>query len=95
MFSLIGRVGDDALMQQNKAGLFASTRMQSDMVMRCYEWATEMRNGDGCIVSGFSSPLERDVFKERCPIVMVLARNLYQTFPEGLLALQSRVHCFH
>lgn len=86
MSSLIGRVGNDALMQQNKAGFFASTRMQSDVVMRCYDWATEVRNGDGCIVSGFSSTLERDVlhflFKGECPIVMVLARSMSLTFPE-------------
>lgn len=86
MTNLIRSVGDSTLVQQSKTSFFASTSLQSDVVMRCYDWATTVRNSNGCIVSGFSSPMERDVLhfllKGSCPIVIVLARRLYHVIPE-------------
>lgn len=59
------------------------------MVLRCYEWATAKH--EGCVVSGFSSKLEQDVLhfliKDKRPVIMVLARQMYKRIPEELQPL--------
>ena len=56
------------------------------MVLRCYDWAAGKH--EGCVVSGFSSKLERDVLhfllKANCPIILVLARQMYKVIPDEL-----------
>ena len=56
------------------------------MVMKCYDWAAGQH--DGCVISGFSSKLEQDVLhfllKNKCPIILVLARRMYREIPEEL-----------
>ena len=49
--------------------------------MKCYDWATEMRDKGVCVMGGFQSPLERDVLtfllKGKQPVVWVLAHKLW------------------
>ena len=56
------------------------------MVLRCYDWAAGKH--EGCVVSGFSSKLEKDVLhfliKAKCPIILVLARQMYKVIPDDL-----------
>lgn len=52
------------------------------------DWATSLCADTDCVVSGFQSPIERDVLhfllKKRIPIVVVLARAMYKHIPEEL-----------
>lgn len=72
-----------------KTAFLASSTIPPDMVLRCYDWATEKH--DGCIVSGFSSKLEQDVLHfliaSKQPIIMVLARQMYKQMPQKLQSL--------
>ena len=72
-------LGNAALMQRPKIAFLSSRRVAPAAVMRCYDWATGMRDGGGtpggsagrlappCVVGGFQSALERDVLKLLLP----------------------------
>ena len=81
-------LGNQELLKQRKTAFLASSTISSETVMQVYDWATEMRNRGECVVSGFSSKLERDVLhfllKGSQPIILVLARRMYRDIPEEL-----------
>ena len=86
-------LGNAALMALPKVAFLSSRRVAPAAVMRCYDWATEMRGGGRgatvlprCVIGGFQSALERDVLKLLLPagepsIVMVLARGMWRSVP--------------
>ena len=79
-------LGNKELLNLPKTAFLASSAIPLDMVLRCYDWATAKH--EGCVVSGFSSKLERDVLhfllRAKCPIILVLARRMYSTLPDEL-----------
>ena len=90
-------LGNKDLLNLPKTAFLASNTISSETVLRCYDWATEMRHQGRCVVSGFSSKLEKDVLhfllKGNQPIIMVLARKMYKIVPEELKTalLQNRL----
>lgn len=78
--------GNKELLNLPKTAFLASSTIPLDMVLRCYDWATAKH--EGCVVSGFSSKLERDVLhfliKAKCSTILVLARRMYSTLPDEL-----------
>lgn len=81
-------LGNKELLKLKKTAFLASNTISSDTVLRCYDWATDMRSRGECVVSGFSSKLEQDVLhfllKGSQPVILVLARRMYKTIPEEL-----------
>jgi len=81
-------LGNQELLKLRKTAFLASSTISSETVLRCYDWATEMRNRGECVVSGFSSKLELDVLhfllKGSQPIIIVIARRMYKVIPEEL-----------
>lgn len=79
-------LGNKELLKQHKTAFLASSTIPPDMVLRCYDWAAGKH--EGCVISGFSSKLEKDILhfllKAKCPIIMVLARKMYKVIPEEL-----------
>ena len=79
-------LGNKELLKQKKTAFLASSTIPPDMVLRCYDWAAGKH--EGCVVSGFSSKLEKDVLhfliKAQCPIILVLARQMYKVIPDEL-----------
>ena len=79
-------LGNKELLKLPKTAFLASSAIPLDMVLRCYDWATAKH--EGCVVSGFSSKLERDVLhfliKAKCPVILVLARRMYSTLPDEM-----------
>ena len=47
--------GNKDLLKLPKTAFLASNTISSESVLRCYDWATEMRHQGRCVVSGFSS----------------------------------------
>lgn len=84
-------LGNRDLLRLPKTAFLASSTIPVEMVMRCYDWAIAMRKEGRCVVSGFSSKLERDVWrflvKGQQPIILVLARSLYLRVPPELQSL--------
>ena len=79
-------LGNKELMNLPKTAFLASSTIPPEMVLHCYDWAAGKH--DRCVVSGFSSKLERDVLhfllKAKCPVILVLARQMYKVVPEEL-----------
>lgn len=87
---MIEYLGNKELLKLKKTAFLASGTIASETVLRCYDWATEMRERGECVVSGFSSKLEQDVLhfllKGTQPIIIVLARKMYKVIPAELKA---------
>ena len=82
-------LGNKELLNLPKTAFLASSTIPPDMVLKCYDWAASKH--EGCIVSGFSSKLEKDVLhfliKGKQPIIVVLARQLYKQIPQEFQSL--------
>ena len=79
-------LGNKDLLKLPKTAFLASNTISSETVLRCYDWATEMRDQGKCVISGFSSKLEKDVLhfllKGESPVIIVLARSMYAMLPK-------------
>ena len=82
-------LGNKQLLNLHKIGFIASRHASTLDVIPTLDWAAEMsRQKDIAVLSGFQSPLEKDVLKFLlrgvCPIIIVLARGMYRKLPEAL-----------
>ena len=82
-------LGNKQLLSLHKIGFIASRNTSTLDIIPTLDWAAEMsRQKDIAVVSGFQSPLEKDVLKFLlrgvCPIIIVLARGMYRKLPEAL-----------
>lgn len=77
--------GNKELLKLHKTAFLAASNIPPEMVLRCYDWAVRMAEEGQCVISGFSSHLEREVLhflmKGRQPIIVVLARAMYKDIP--------------
>ena len=77
----IATLGDASIIELHKVGFLSSRKVPPAAVMKCYDWATEMRDEGVCVMGGFQSPLERDVLafllQGKQPVVWVLAHKLW------------------
>lgn len=73
-------VGNREFLELRKTAFLASRKIPAIQILKCYDWATAMRDQGNCVISGFHSQIERDVFhylsKGRQPIIVALARGL-------------------
>lgn len=79
-------LGEVALMKRQLVGLLAAGKIAPLSVLPTLDWAAEVAQQDDlAVVSGFHSPMEREVLnfllRGRCGIVCVLARRLYKQVP--------------
>ena len=78
-------LGNKDLLKLPKTAFLASSKIPVDLVLSCYDWASQTAQSDQCVISGFSSHLEKEVLhflmKGRCPIILVLAREMYKQIP--------------
>ena len=82
-------LGNKKLLSLHKVGFIASRHASTLDVIPTLDWAVEVsKSMDVAVVSGFQSPLEKDVLKFLlrgvCPIIIVLARGMYRKLPEPL-----------
>ena len=82
-------LGNKQLLNMHKIGFIASRHASTIDVIPTLDWAAEMsKRLDVAVVSGYQSPLEKDVLKFLlrgvCPIIIVLARGMYRKLPEPL-----------
>lgn len=82
-------LGNKQLLNLHKIGFIALRHASTLDIIPTLDWAAEIsRQKDIAVVSGFQSPLEKDVLKfllqGQCPIIIVLARGMYRKLPEHL-----------
>lgn len=79
-------LGNQQLFNLHKIAFLCSRQIPAAAVLKCYDWAIQMRNERRCVISGFHSPLEKDVLsillKGNQPIIIVLAKGLPKKIPE-------------
>ncbi|MBQ8991510.1 MAG: hypothetical protein IJ084_05860 [Prevotella sp.] len=84
-------LGNKELLKLPKTAFLASSKIPVDLVLSCYDWASRTAQSEQCVISGFSSHLEKEVLhflmKGRCPIILVLAREMYKQIPSELQSL--------
>jgi predicted Rossmann fold nucleotide-binding protein DprA/Smf involved in DNA uptake len=72
--------GSKEILNNYKIGFLCSRKVSPDIILKTYDWATKQRDEGKCIISGFHSKIEQDVFhfllKGTQPIIMVLARGM-------------------
>ena len=73
-------LGNTELLKLTKTAFLCSRKVPASVVLKCYDWAIEQRVKGVCVISGFHSQIEKDVFhyllKGKQPIVLALARGL-------------------
>ncbi len=82
-------LGNRELLKQNKTAFLCSRTIPASAVLKCYDWAIAQREVGNCIISGFHSQLEKDVFhyllKGDQPIIIALARGLKEKIEPELI----------
>lgn len=72
--------GNTELLKLRKTAFLCSRDIPASVVLKCYDWAIEQRNSGNCVISGFHSKIEKDVFHYLLagsqPIIMALARGI-------------------
>jgi len=81
--------GNKDLLKQTKTAFLCSRSIPASAVLKCYDWAIAQREEGNCIISGFHSQLEKDVFhyllKGNQPIIIALARGLKEKVEPELI----------
>ena len=82
-------LGNTDLLKLPKSAFLCSRQVPASLVLKCYDWAIEQREAENCIISGFHSQLEKDVFhyllKGKQPIIIALARGLKEKIKPELI----------
>lgn len=73
-------IGNDKLLDVNKIAFLCSRKVPAGIVLKCYDWAIAQREAGSCVISGFHSTIEKDVFhyllKGTQPIIIALHRGI-------------------
>lgn len=79
-------LGNQNLLENYKTAFLCSRQIPASVVLKSYDWAIEQRKAGRCVLSGFQSPIEKDVLhfllKGRQPVILVLARSLPKRISE-------------
>lgn len=84
-------LGNKDFLELPTTAFLASGTIKPNEVLKCFDWAVNAAKDGRCIVSGFSSYMEREVLhflaKGKQPIILVLARKMYKQIPAELQSL--------
>lgn len=72
--------GNAALLAGQPIAFFCSQSCPGDVILKAQDWANARAPDDAPVISGFHTPVERDVLRillrGRAPVIQVLARTL-------------------
>lgn len=81
-------IGNPELLLLPKTAFLCSRRFIASAVLECYDWAIAQRKRGRCIISGFHSPIERDVLhflsKGDQPLILALHKGLQREWEPGI-----------
>jgi hypothetical protein len=73
-------LGNVELLTLKKTAFLCSRKISASSVLKCYDWAILQRDNGNCVISGFHSRIEKDVFhylaKGKQPIILALPRGI-------------------
>ena len=77
--------GNLTLLEQPATAFLCSTKCPGDKILEAYEWARRQCDSGGTVISGFHTPVEKDVFaillRRGANILWMQARDLPKTLP--------------
>ena len=83
-------LGNTELLKLHKTAFLCSREIPASVVLKCYDWVIEQRDQGNCIISGFHSRIEKDVFHYLLagtqPVIMALARGMKEKIDTALKA---------
>ena len=78
-------LGNKEILKEHKVGFLCSCKVPAEIILKTYDWAIEQRGKRICVVSGFHSKIEKDVFhyllKSSQPIILVLSSGMMKRLP--------------
>lgn len=84
-------IGNQELLRVEKTAFLAPRKVAPGAIMPSYDRTTELVRQRRCVVSGFTSPIERDVWdflvRGTQPIILVTARSKYTKIPSQYIPL--------
>jgi predicted Rossmann fold nucleotide-binding protein DprA/Smf involved in DNA uptake len=84
-------LGNKEILNNYKIGFLCSRKVPANIILKTYDWAIEQRDKGVCVVSGFHSNIEKDVFdilvKGTQPIILILARGLMKRWDKKIIKL--------
>lgn len=91
---IVSSLGNMALLKLRKTAFLCSRRIPASAVLKSYDWAIEQRDRGNCVISGFHSRIEKDVFHYLLagtqPVIMALARGMKKKIdPELITAVDA------
>jgi predicted Rossmann fold nucleotide-binding protein DprA/Smf involved in DNA uptake len=85
---MVSYFGNKSILEKRKTAFLCSRKCPSEIVIKSLDWAVEKKNNGQCVISGFHSRLEKDVFnillKGTQPIILVLARGMKTHWPQEI-----------
>ena len=87
---IVSSLGNTELLKLRKTAFLCSREVPASVVLKCYDWAIEQREKNNCVISGFHSRIEKDVFHYLFagaqPVIMALARGMKEKIDTDLKA---------
>jgi len=81
-------LGNKEILKKHKTAFLCSRKIPSDIVLKSLDWAREQKEKGRCVISGFHSQIEKDVFdiliNGNQPLILVLARGMKKRWPEQI-----------
>lgn len=79
-------LGNEQLLDQSLVAFFASRETPDDVAQRALRWAEMICQTDKVVISGFHSPLEKEVLnvllEHKHPVILALGRSVYKRVPQ-------------
>ncbi|MBN1904530.1 MAG: DNA-binding protein [Deltaproteobacteria bacterium] len=77
---IVSSLGNKDILKLHKTAFLCSRDIPASIVLKCYDWAVEERDKGTCVIGGFHSRIEKDVFHYLLagtqPVIMALARGM-------------------
>jgi len=91
---IVNYLGNKEILNNYKIAFLCSRKCPASIILKSYDWAIEQREQGKCVISGFHSKIEKDVFhyllKGNQPIILVEGRGLKQKYsPEITRAINE------
>ncbi len=87
---IVSSLGNTELLKLHKTVFLCSREIPASVVLKCYDWAIEQRNQGSCVISGFHSKIEKNVFHYLLagtqPVIMAMARGMKEKIEPELKA---------
>ncbi len=85
---MLSYFGNKNIVKNQKTAFLCSRKCPSDIIIKSLDWARDKKNNGDCIISGFHSRIEKDVFdiliKGDQPLILVLARGMKKRWTEEI-----------